>query len=862
MRTFLRFGFLLLVFTIGFSSLALSQKKEGDKYYENGQYAKALKFYNLYDKISKRDETLIRRAICHYHVGNPTKTLFDLNVAEKLGNKSEELHFYRAKSFGVLGRYVDAAESYKVLLKNMKKSNPMRQDIVNAIRQCGYARNFILKDQIGRAANLGDEINTTADEERLVESVNYVEKIYFTSNRINTTDNTTPAALLEFNDNFNRKKDIYTSSQTQNRWSEVENFNLRLNTNKDEKLWDFSNDGTVVFFESGTNQDDKWLLIDTAKVDNEQSISARFVSDINVARGDRDIRVVNDSIIIFASNSLPGFGGYDLYYITRGQNGNWSKAKNFGIAINTEADEISPYLSRNGKKLYFSSSRIYGLGDLDIYSSVYRNNRWSSPRNMGNGINSTLRDVDFVFSRAGDKAYLTSNRLGGNGGKDLYRVDFLQQDTNNLSTLVDVSFFKFEEIQEEQYVELKATYTPNTTPNTIPDEQPNNPVVVTDPKPVANQEEPVVTAEAKAKPTQSESIEVEVYDPEPRVVDQSNADPIVVAPETIVVETEIKKASTEIIVDNTPDPVQNMEGVADTEEAIIVEEEVIPEPIEVEVVTTPKIKPRPIPYEEPVFQVDLDLPPVELPKKEIIIEPLLYDEDENIITDLNLGILRRIASGLELDPDLKVVIVSHGLAEGDKGFDLFFSAKRGEQVLLELRKLGVKERNIKLIGVGSNYPLVKEISQGKKVRLAEKYNRRMDIKVYHSKDARVSFFHKDPIVADYLRDFKYATYQDASEGLSYRVRVQESSSIMEDSPLVQYSDLVIEKVGKKYRYTLGMFKTFKECKKLYDLLSSYGFAGIQILPYENNILIPSERLPLRIEPHNDLINFINYRLGQ
>lgn len=183
MRTSVRVLFLLLICWIGSTTLALSQKKEGDKYFEKGQYAEALKNYNAYTKIGKRENTLIRRAICHYHLGNTTKCLFDLNVAERLGSDSKEIYEYRAKTFHALAKYPEAAEQYKKYLASLKDDSEERKYIVDLIRQCGYARNFILKEPIAFTTNLGPQINTKSKELRLVESVNFPNKIYFTSDR-------------------------------------------------------------------------------------------------------------------------------------------------------------------------------------------------------------------------------------------------------------------------------------------------------------------------------------------------------------------------------------------------------------------------------------------------------------------------------------------------------------------------------------------------------------------------------------------------------------------------------------------------------------------------------------------------------
>lgn len=70
-------------------------------------------------------------------------------------------------------------------------------------------------------------------------------------------------------------------------------------------------------------------------------------------RGDKDLFVFSDSLILFSSKMDGGYGGYDLYYASKKQN-NWQEPLNLGAGINTDSDEIAPFLIKNGNTLYFS----------------------------------------------------------------------------------------------------------------------------------------------------------------------------------------------------------------------------------------------------------------------------------------------------------------------------------------------------------------------------------------------------------------------------------------------------------------------------------------------------------------------------
>lgn len=124
------------------------------------------------------------------------------------------------------------------------------------------------------------------------------------------------------------------------------------------------------------------------------------------------------SVLYFSSNRKGGFGGYDIY-VSYLYDGAWSIPQNLGANINTSGDEITPFL--DGNKLYFASDWHFGLGGFDIFSSEVVDGVWSNPYNLGNGINSP-QDEYFPALNADHELFITSNRLGGRGNNDIYKM--------------------------------------------------------------------------------------------------------------------------------------------------------------------------------------------------------------------------------------------------------------------------------------------------------------------------------------------------------------------------------------------------------------------------------------------------------
>lgn len=114
----------------------------------------------------------------------------------------------------------------------------------------------------------------------------------------------------------------------------------------------------------------------------------------------------------------------DIYVTVHDEQGNWLDPINMGEKINTEGDEISPFLAADGRTLYFASNGRPGYGSYDIYMSKRNGNSWtdwSEPVNLGPEINTTGFDAYYTLAASADYAYMVSDR-NSLGLSDLVRI--------------------------------------------------------------------------------------------------------------------------------------------------------------------------------------------------------------------------------------------------------------------------------------------------------------------------------------------------------------------------------------------------------------------------------------------------------
>jgi len=128
--------------------------------------------------------------------------------------------------------------------------------------------------------------------------------------------------------------------------------------------------------------------------------------------------------LYFASSREGGYGAIDIFYSTKDNKGNWTKAKNMGNVINTYGNDKSPFIHSDSQTLYFSSDGRYGVGGFDIYFSKYIDDKWTEPKNIGYPINDENDNLGFIVSTNGKKAYFSSNNVDSvNSDFNIYSFD-------------------------------------------------------------------------------------------------------------------------------------------------------------------------------------------------------------------------------------------------------------------------------------------------------------------------------------------------------------------------------------------------------------------------------------------------------
>ncbi len=237
-------------------------------------------------------------------------------------------------------------------------------------------------------------------------------------------------------------EDIYYSQLISDTWIKPQNLGSPFSTIENDAINSISADGnTIVLFGSYKGHIGGGDNFYAQKTANGWSEIKPFPKPVNSQYWDCDGYLTADGkAFFFTSDRKGGVGDFvkggqfyhgeyegntDIWVSVKNDSG-WGKPINIGPAINTPYAERSPFLHPDGKTLYFSSDGHPGLGSLDVFKSVRLSDtswtEWSEPVNLGKEINTAGYDVAYKISTDGRYAYFSSDREGGKGGYDIYRV--------------------------------------------------------------------------------------------------------------------------------------------------------------------------------------------------------------------------------------------------------------------------------------------------------------------------------------------------------------------------------------------------------------------------------------------------------
>lgn len=371
-------------------NFAVAHRLLGKTYLEKGQFKKAIKAFEQSFEI---DDKLSRAALfecgeAYFKLGDPELAMYFFNRYEKM----KDNNYTNVKKESGL------EITYDLMLEERRMN-------------CDYVLNLDKSMIIDKPYNLGKNINSKYDE-YLPTITSDGKKLVYTKKAKGVDE------------------DIYLSYRKGDDWKKGKAYGESLNTDENEGMARFEMHGRAFYF-SGCMREDTEGGCDIYKAtlkDGEIIEVSRLEGNLNSHEWDSQPSISCDGTkMFFSSTRQNGVGGGDIYLSSLLPNGEWGIPTNLGTVINTKGDEEAPFIANDGKTLYFTSTGHPGQGDGDLFMSRFEDGVWTKPENLGYPINSTGKEIGMYVQGNGKTAYFASERMDGNGGLDLYTFELPEE---------------------------------------------------------------------------------------------------------------------------------------------------------------------------------------------------------------------------------------------------------------------------------------------------------------------------------------------------------------------------------------------------------------------------------------------------
>lgn len=388
---------------------------KGDKYYSFYSFDKAIEKYSQADILTVDGNRKLAES--YRNINNTAKAE---EVYAKYINDKDAIaddYYNYAAVLKTNGKYAEANK----WMDKFKQASP------NDLRAKNYAANNaqltnLLKDE-GRYKI--EHLNINTDQQDFGTAY-YNNKIVFASSRGGNKS-------VKRSYNWNQKPflDLYVADKSDEQLKDPKNLNKHLNKKMHEGPASFANEGKMMAFTrndySGKSKDGvvKLQIFFAELKDDKWTNETAYKLNSSEYSVGHPCLTSDGNTMYFASDMPGGFGGADLYVVKKDANGVWGEAKNLGDKINTEGNEMFPYFEESNEFLFFASNGHLGLGGLDVFITPVKGDGFGKILNMGAPLNTQYDDFSLIIDDKMRKGYFSSNRVGGSGDDDIYAFELM-----------------------------------------------------------------------------------------------------------------------------------------------------------------------------------------------------------------------------------------------------------------------------------------------------------------------------------------------------------------------------------------------------------------------------------------------------
>ena len=413
---------LTVVFMFALSLISVAQKnflKEADKFFELKEFFKAIDLYkNAYEKEKKADKKariLFQTAECYRHINQIKEAETFYAKAIKAKHSDPMSYFYLGEIKKEQKKYNEALTEFE----NYKREVPSDPLVESRIKSCEIAQKWVDSPTKHKLENMAlfnskeaDFSPAFGDKKR--------NKLIFTSTRKGSAGGVDESTGQTHSDLFE------TTLDKNGKWSTPVPLPAPINSEVNEGAATISKKADMIIFSrvlEAKGKKERPNLYVAKKSGAAWGDPAKIpfcVDSINFAH---PTLTGDASIMYFASNTQGSIGHADIWMTNYNKKDkSWGNPVNLGPIVNTAGTECYPFVSEDGKTLYFSSDYHLGMGGLDIFKVALDKDGKPTGQveNLKYPLNSPFDDFGFLMEGNKEKGYLSSNRENGKGGDDIW----------------------------------------------------------------------------------------------------------------------------------------------------------------------------------------------------------------------------------------------------------------------------------------------------------------------------------------------------------------------------------------------------------------------------------------------------------
>ena len=413
---------LIVVSTIGLGGCKSTKLSTANEQYERGEYFDASKTYRkVYNKMTKREQRPQRGVVayqmgmCYTKLNMAARASAAFQNAVRYQYPDSIVYYYLGRALQADGKYAQAVDAYETYL-TFKPDDKLAKI---GIEGCEHAIESKSKKTTRYVVKNAKLFNSRRADFAPMYLDNKYDQLYFTS--------TTEKAMGDNKSEITgmKKGDIYVAKKDeQGVWQRPEPVEGELNSDLDEGIVSFTPDGQTMYLTKARREPNSSTSVEIYTSQRSEAqwsapVKYEIISDTISAVGHPAVSP-DGKWLYFCSDMPGGYGGKDIWKVNLVDKA--GSLENLGPDINTPGDEMFPY-SRMDTVLYFASNGHPGFGGLDLFRAKYEEGSESwTVKNMGTPINSQGDDFGITFGQ-GETGFFSSNRGDGRGYDHLYSFE-------------------------------------------------------------------------------------------------------------------------------------------------------------------------------------------------------------------------------------------------------------------------------------------------------------------------------------------------------------------------------------------------------------------------------------------------------